>query len=711
MTDAGRDTAPERGEDARVRLPQLRLDELLEELQARIDAARGTRDRVRSLLEAVLSVGRELDLEQALHSIVEAAAALVDAQYAALGVIGPDGKRLSAFHTVGVSDEEIARIGHYPEGHGILGELIRHPRPLRVPKLSEHPASYGFPPHHPPMNTFPGGGFLRVAVHQARQAQGHRRAGEEQARADQERDVQAVDEGVAGGQAQRLTRGAAEAGRDLVRLAQRVRRRGGRGGRHPGDLGEPGRVGRVHHAAEQRDADARAELVGRLADGRRPAGLVLRGLAEHRLVGAEEGGLQAEAEQHEPAEQQRGVVVAAHGGQQHHRPGREAEAEGDHATRTEPAQHPGARQARGHRREGERHQPQPGLQRRQPQHQLEVLRGDQFEAHQGEHGQHDAADRGAERGPGEHPQVEQRMLAPALPADEQHQQDDPRGQRQQRGRAELARAEPLHPEDHREQPCGGRERADHVPGAAVAVALRLGQQDPPDGQADQHQRDVDQEDRAPPEVLQQEAAEQRSDRGAHGGDGAPDADGERPLTAVGEDLAQDRQRGRHDHRAADAEQRPRHDQQVRVVREGRHGRGHAEQGVAEEEDASAPDAVAQRAEQDQQRGTDQRIGVDDPEQFDRTGLEVLGDGGDGHVQHGGVDGDQQQADAEDDEHHPPVGTGPGRPTAQRGGRGRPGHVRTSQKFPRGTAGSRGGGLPRASAGEERSSPARAANGE
>ncbi|MEU0439274.1 GAF domain-containing protein [Streptomyces sp. NPDC006186] len=141
---------------ARVRLPQLRLDELLEELQARIDAARGTRDRVHSLLEAVLSVGRELDLEQALRSIVEAAAALVDAEYAALGVIGPDGRRLSAFHTVGVTEQQIARIGHYPEGHGILGELIRHPEPLRLAKLSQHPASYGFPPHHPPMNTFLG---------------------------------------------------------------------------------------------------------------------------------------------------------------------------------------------------------------------------------------------------------------------------------------------------------------------------------------------------------------------------------------------------------------------------------------------------------------------------------------------------------------------------------------------------------------------------
>ena len=141
---------------ARVRLPQLRLDELLEELQARLDAARGTRDRVHSLLEAVLSVGRELDLEQALRGIVEAAAVLVDAEYAALGVIGPDGRRLSAFHTVGVGEEQIARIGPFPEGHGILGELIRHPEPLRLAKISEHPASYGFPPNHPPMNTFLG---------------------------------------------------------------------------------------------------------------------------------------------------------------------------------------------------------------------------------------------------------------------------------------------------------------------------------------------------------------------------------------------------------------------------------------------------------------------------------------------------------------------------------------------------------------------------
>ncbi|GGX88562.1 sensor histidine kinase [Streptomyces minutiscleroticus] len=136
-------------------LPKLRLDELLDELQSRIDAARGTQDRIHNLLEAVLSVGRELDLPQVLRRIVEAAVVLVDAEYGALGVIGDD-RKLSAFLTVGLDDEQRARIGDLPSGHGILGELIRHPEPLRLSELSEHPASYGVPQHHPPMHSFLG---------------------------------------------------------------------------------------------------------------------------------------------------------------------------------------------------------------------------------------------------------------------------------------------------------------------------------------------------------------------------------------------------------------------------------------------------------------------------------------------------------------------------------------------------------------------------
>uniref|UniRef100_A0AAU2UXK1 GAF domain-containing protein n=1 Tax=Streptomyces sp. NBC_00003 TaxID=2903608 RepID=A0AAU2UXK1_9ACTN len=136
-------------------LGRLRLDELLDELQVRIDAVRGTRDRLHSLLEAVLSVGRELDLPQVLRGIVEAAVVLVDAEYGALGVIG-QGQKLSEFLPVGIDYELRAKIGDLPSGHGLLGELIRHPDALRLSELSEHPASSGFPAHHPPMHSFLG---------------------------------------------------------------------------------------------------------------------------------------------------------------------------------------------------------------------------------------------------------------------------------------------------------------------------------------------------------------------------------------------------------------------------------------------------------------------------------------------------------------------------------------------------------------------------
>ncbi|OLT16559.1 histidine kinase [Actinomadura sp. CNU-125] len=148
---------PRAGADrARLVLPQLQLDELLSELQTRLEAARATRDRVHALLEAVVSIGSDLALETVLRRIIEAATTLVDARYGALGVIGEDGERLVRFVTVGVSDEEIEAIGHWPHGHGILGLLIREPRPIRLADLGEHPDSFGFPPGHPPMGTFLG---------------------------------------------------------------------------------------------------------------------------------------------------------------------------------------------------------------------------------------------------------------------------------------------------------------------------------------------------------------------------------------------------------------------------------------------------------------------------------------------------------------------------------------------------------------------------
>jgi two-component system, NarL family, sensor histidine kinase DevS len=136
-------------------LPSLRLDELLDELQVRLQAVLSTRDRVYSLLEAVVAVGSSLELEVLLRSIVETAVSLVDARYGAMGVIG-EGGRLAEFIPVGLSSTEIEAIHHWPEGKGLLGLLVTDPRPLRLADIKDHPASFGFPPGHPPMKTFLG---------------------------------------------------------------------------------------------------------------------------------------------------------------------------------------------------------------------------------------------------------------------------------------------------------------------------------------------------------------------------------------------------------------------------------------------------------------------------------------------------------------------------------------------------------------------------
>jgi signal transduction histidine kinase len=136
-------------------LPQLRLDDLLAELQGRLQAVVNTRDRVHGLLEAVVAVGSNLELEAVLRRIVEAAVTLVDARYGALGVIGEDG-RLADFIPVGMDEGTIAGIDHWPEGRGLLGLLIKDPNPLRLAEIASHPQSSGFPDGHPPMRTFLG---------------------------------------------------------------------------------------------------------------------------------------------------------------------------------------------------------------------------------------------------------------------------------------------------------------------------------------------------------------------------------------------------------------------------------------------------------------------------------------------------------------------------------------------------------------------------
>jgi len=147
-----RPTIPDRPPTA----TRLNLDDLLGELLRQTQEIVGVRDGLWRLIEAIVRVASaELSLATVLDRVVEVAADMVDAEYAALGVIGEDGGLREFVHT-GMADQTVEAIGHLPEGHGILGLLITEPQELRLDDLSAHPASVGFPEHHPPMHSFLG---------------------------------------------------------------------------------------------------------------------------------------------------------------------------------------------------------------------------------------------------------------------------------------------------------------------------------------------------------------------------------------------------------------------------------------------------------------------------------------------------------------------------------------------------------------------------
>lgn len=139
----------------RETLSQLRLRELLLEVQDRIEQIVEGRDRLDGLIDAILAITSGLKLDATLRAIVHTAAELVDARYGALGVRGYD-HRLVEFVYEGVDEETRHLIGSLPEGRGVLGALIEEPKPIRLDDISRHPASVGFPLHHPPMRTFLG---------------------------------------------------------------------------------------------------------------------------------------------------------------------------------------------------------------------------------------------------------------------------------------------------------------------------------------------------------------------------------------------------------------------------------------------------------------------------------------------------------------------------------------------------------------------------
>lgn len=115
-----------------------------------------SQEHFKRLVDVGTSLLSELDLEAVLRSVVEAARELTSAEYAALGVLNQDHTELERFIYLGIDDGTKREIGNLPRGRGVLGELIREPKPLRLPDVNRHPHAYGFPPGHPPMHTFLG---------------------------------------------------------------------------------------------------------------------------------------------------------------------------------------------------------------------------------------------------------------------------------------------------------------------------------------------------------------------------------------------------------------------------------------------------------------------------------------------------------------------------------------------------------------------------
>jgi signal transduction histidine kinase len=113
-------------------------------------------ERIERLVRATSTLITEVSLEGVLRRVVQAAAEVIGARYAAIGVLGPGGRAMESFTTYGVDPELRAAIGALPRGHGILGLVIREAKPIRLPDLTKHPESYGFPPHHPVMRSFLG---------------------------------------------------------------------------------------------------------------------------------------------------------------------------------------------------------------------------------------------------------------------------------------------------------------------------------------------------------------------------------------------------------------------------------------------------------------------------------------------------------------------------------------------------------------------------
>jgi hypothetical protein len=286
------------------------------------------------------------------------------------------------------------------------------------------------------------------------------------------------------------------------------------------------------------------------------------------------------------------------------------------------------------------------------EHELEDLGEQEQGPEQAEEDQRHRDRGGREAWVAEHLERHHRVLAAQLPGDERGEQRDGGGEDAERGGRRPAAFGRLNQAvGQRDEPGERQDRSDGVEPRG-ALRVRGGDERASGDQRDDHDRDVDEEHRAPAEVLQQPAAEGRADGDGEAADPGPDADRLDALARILEHVGEDRQRGRHDRGRADAHQRSGCDQLAGVRRQRRERGAEAEHREAAGEQPMATVAVAERAADQQQAGHGERVRIDNPLQLTGPGVQFPREGRQCGVDDRVVDDDEEHAQAQDDERPP-----------------------------------------------------------
>ena len=402
---------------------------------------------------------------------------------------------------------------------------------------------------------------------------------------------------------------------------------------------------------EERDPQGRAELVGGLGYRRRRSGA----FCGHRPddgVGVE-GHRQSDAETHQregdddPCQPRRGFGKS----QDHQADAAQPQPGADRTTGPEFADRDPRERDHHDRGRCSRELQQPGLERAESAHELKVLGEEEQQPDEGEDG-HGVGGHG--RGEGAVPEqgdVDQRGGEGALPAQEPPARRQPEGEGGHRGDGETGGENLLDGLHQRDDGHHRQHRRQQVDPSLPGVA-RLRQQPQPARDHRDHDGNVDEEDAAPREVLQERPTDDRPDGGPGRRARRPDCDGPRPLLPVGKHRTDEGQRRRHDRRAADPQQGPGRDQQLGGGGERRQQRRQPEPDRTDHQEAFAADAVGEVAHHHEQARQGERVDVAYPQDLRRARRQVGGQGGDGQGQHGAVDCQQHDGQGEDAEGSP-----------------------------------------------------------